>query len=95
MTELESMDARIWIPIFTGKSFKGFIEKFEDLREVLRWDEIMSRAYLIRSLRLTDPNAPLHIPHWKYDAIVIYLTEQYTLLSERLDAITQIMQIQR
>ena len=36
MTELDSMDAKIWIPIFTGKNFKGFIEKFEDhLREVL------------------------------------------------------------
>ena len=95
MTELESMDAKIWIPIFTGKNFKGFIEKFEDLREVLGWDEMTSRAYLLRSLRLTDPDAPLHITRWKYDAIVIYLTEQYTPLRERLDAITQVMQTQR
>ena len=95
MTELESMDVKIWIPIFTGKNFKGFIEKFEDLREVLGWDEMTSRVYLIRSLRLPDSEAPQHIARWKYDAIVIYLTEQYTSLCERLDAITQVIQIQR
>ena len=62
MTELESMDAKI----FTGKNFKCFIEKFfEDLHEVLGWDEMTSQAYLLCSLRLTDPDAPTNITQLK------------------------------
>ena len=95
MTEQQAMNAKIWIPIFTGKHFKNFIEKFEDLREVLHWSELTSRAYLLRSIHKLDPSVISHIASWTYGAMVIYLCEKYTPVEERLAAIDRVMEIQR
>ena len=93
MVEDCNMDGVIWIPIFTGSHFRDFILKFEDLREVLGWDEFTSRAYLLRSIRIR----PLrdHLRHWRYEAMVIYLKETYTSQKNRMATIDAVMNIQR
>ena len=95
MTEQHLMYAKIWIPIFTGKNFKDFINKFEDLREVLHWSKLTSRAYLLRSIRKRDSQVIEHIAQWTYGAMVVYLTEKYTPVSQRLAAIDRVMELER
>ena len=95
MTEQHTMHAKIWIPIFTGKNFKNFIDKFEDLREVFTWGELTSRAYLLRSIRKLDSAVIEHIAQWTYGAMVVYLAEKYTPTEQRLAAIDKVMEIER
>ena len=97
ITEGSLTGGNIWIPVFSGKrqNFRDFITKFEDLREVLGWDELNSRAYLLRSLRRPALEVRQHIAAWRYEAMVVYLSEKYTPLELRLRAIDNVMDIRR
>ena len=95
ITRTLTMDAAIWIPVFDGHHWCDFINKFEDLRRHLSWTDEQSRAYLLRSLRPPIQALARTMKTWRYDAMVVYLTEVTAPAKPRLEAIEELLQIRR
>ena len=95
MTQWLVMDANIWIPIFDGRHWCDFINKFEELRYQLKWTDAQSGAYLVRSMRPPVDEIRDTLRHWRYEAMVVYLTAVTAPVKPKLEAIEDLLKTRR